>query len=344
MTSSVITTESVEQAAAAVPEQHYTRNVERGATIHTTAAQFVHRDISSMDIAPGMSVLEIGTGSGYSGALLSELVGESGHVTSLDIDHYLTTWANVIHAERGRDNIRCITQDGTAPLPGTERFDRIGAWCTPPLLPREWVDRLNDGGLIVAALPVVELPDITVVATVRVTSGVPEIVATTPGTYIDATSSPKRDVQVPDRWLDWEYRYPEAAWISVNWRAGDDWRHTAARRTLDRLVNPGLADVAELPAWGQFRFWAAAGVDAAGLTLASLPGGRLAVGHSTPDSVAVVTGDGRLLADSPDSASLAILRSWMSDWVEAATPHWSAHTPYLVTAENGWRLRLSRTS
>ncbi|MGO4427229.1 methyltransferase domain-containing protein, partial [Streptomyces sp. MCAF7] len=102
----------VAEAAENVPARHYTHHDERGHTVHRTNPVYVQRDVSSLDVTEGMNVLEIGTGSGYSGALLARLTGASGQVTSLDIDPYLTRWANLIHHRRGLDNIRCLTVDG----------------------------------------------------------------------------------------------------------------------------------------------------------------------------------------------------------------------------------------
>jgi protein-L-isoaspartate(D-aspartate) O-methyltransferase len=44
-------------------------------------------------VEPGHRVLEIGTGSGYSTALLSHLVGEAGHVTTVEVVPDLTARA-----------------------------------------------------------------------------------------------------------------------------------------------------------------------------------------------------------------------------------------------------------
>ena len=46
----------------------------------------------------------------------------------------------------------------------------------------------------------------------------------------------------------------------------------------------------------------------------------LAFGHSTPESAAVVTQDGRILADAPHSPSLTILRGWITNWIAAGRP------------------------
>ncbi|MFI0220805.1 hypothetical protein [Streptomyces lydicus] len=66
-----------------------------------------------LDLRQHIRVAEYGTGSGCSGGRISPLVGPDGEVPSLGIDHYLTRWAHVIHHERGLENIRCRTADGT---------------------------------------------------------------------------------------------------------------------------------------------------------------------------------------------------------------------------------------
>ncbi|MGO4425213.1 protein-L-isoaspartate O-methyltransferase, partial [Streptomyces sp. MCAF7] len=155
-------------AAESVPERHYTHHEGRGATPHRSNPAVIHRELGTLEVGPGLNVAEFGTGSGYSGALLSQLVGPSGKVTSLDIDAYLTRWANLIHHERGLGNIRCHTADGTAGFPAHAPYDRMVAWCTPPLLPQAWVDQVVDGGLIVTPLPIASVPNMTVVAKIRV--------------------------------------------------------------------------------------------------------------------------------------------------------------------------------
>ena len=46
--------------------------------------------LEQLQVGEGMRVLEIGTGTGYNAALLAELVGPSGRVTTMDIDDDLT--------------------------------------------------------------------------------------------------------------------------------------------------------------------------------------------------------------------------------------------------------------
>ncbi|MGW2190460.1 hypothetical protein [Streptomyces sp. NPDC001667] len=70
------------------------------------------------------------------------------------------------------------------------------------------------------------------------------------------------------------------------------------------------------------------------------------LGHSTRHSVAVVHEDGTILADSPGSGSLTVLRGWLVAWDSAGRLGLDAYVPTLVPNMDadvpGWDLRLSR--
>ncbi|WP_257033863.1 hypothetical protein [Streptomyces sp. Ag109_G2-15] len=61
-------------------------------------------------IRPGHRVLEIGSG-GYNAALIAELVGPTGHVTTVDIDPDITDRATRLLAAPGYDRVRALTAD-----------------------------------------------------------------------------------------------------------------------------------------------------------------------------------------------------------------------------------------
>ncbi|SHN31024.1 methyltransferase domain-containing protein [Streptomyces yunnanensis] len=339
----------VADVAEQVPERHYTHHEDRGATPHRSNPLVIHRELTTLDVQPGMNVAEFGTGSGYSGRLLAELVTPTGTVTSLDIDAYLVRWANLIHHECGIHNVRCHVADGTSGFAERAPYDRMVAWCTPSLLPKAWVDQVADGGLIVAPLPIANVPNMTLVAKIRVNAGAPSVEAVFTGGYIEATASPKGDLDLPGRWVDWENRVPDLSWISLSWRADDDRLHTGARTALDRLLHaahtePYKGAEVDWPSWRTF----AAALSAPGLTMAGLRPDLWAIGHTTPDTAAVIQQDGTILADSPNSPSLAALRDWLTAWEEAGRPAPETYTPNLVRADDGgqgpagWRLRLSQ--
>ncbi|MGD9484744.1 protein-L-isoaspartate(D-aspartate) O-methyltransferase [Streptomyces sp. TRM70308] len=334
----------VTEAFRAVPERHYTHHQGRGETEHRSNPAVVRRELTTLDVVEGMHVLEIGTGSGYSGALLATLVGARGTVTSVDIDPYLTRWANLIHADRGLTNIWCHTADGATGYPEHGPYQRAVAWCTPALLPRPWVEQMDDGGLIVTALPIAAVPRVTVVAKIAVTEGRPHVHEIAHGGYIEATAS-SHTGDVPARWVDWERRVPDPAWVSLAWRAGDDRRHTGARAVLDALQHPAHTDTydGEPLDWDSWRTWAAATADPH-LTLAGPRPNVLALGHSTATTAAAIQTDGTLLADAPDSPSLAALRGWLADWEAAGRPAPATYHPHLVQRADGtgWDLRVTR--
>ncbi|OON80808.1 protein-L-isoaspartate O-methyltransferase family protein [Streptomyces tsukubensis] len=338
---------TVVEAAEAVPERQYTHHEQRGTTPHRSNPFVVHRELNTLDVHEGMNVVEFGTGSGYSGALLSQLVGPSGRVTSLDIDAYLARWAAVIHHGRGVRNVECHDADGTVGFPSRAPYQRMVAWCTPPLLPKGWVDQMVDGGIIVAPLPIAAVPNMTVVAKIVVRQGHPEVESVANGGYIEATTSPKGDLDLPGRWVDWENRVPSPSWISVAWRDEDDRMRTGARTALDRLLKDAYTETyAEEINWPSWRTFAASRADHR-LTMAGLAPDLWAIGHTTTSSAAVVQQDGTILADRSDSPSLEVLRGWLAAWEQADRPAPETYTPRLVPqdltgGQDGWMLRLGR--
>ncbi|HEX3811244.1 MAG TPA: methyltransferase domain-containing protein [Mycobacteriales bacterium] len=96
----------------------------------------------------GMSVLEIGTGTGYNAALLCYRLGDH-RVTSVDLDPELTALADRRLAELGyRPTVR--PADGALGWPERAPYDRILATCAVGAVPPAWVRQVADGGRIVA--------------------------------------------------------------------------------------------------------------------------------------------------------------------------------------------------
>ncbi|MFF5719280.1 protein-L-isoaspartate O-methyltransferase [Streptomyces buecherae] len=336
----------VADAAETVPEPYYTHHDGRGETPHRSNPLVIHRELTTLDVRDGMHVLEIGTGSGYSGALLAKLVGSTGTVTSLDIDAYLVRWANVIHDERGLGNVHCHVADGVAGWTERAPYDRLVGWCTPPALPQTWVNQLIDGGRIVAPLPIADVPNMTVVTAIRLADGRPTVEAVAHGGYIEATTSPKDNLDLPGRWVDWENRVPSPSWISIAWRDRDDRLHTGSRRVLSMLLKDAHTEPYTTTIdWPSWRTFVAAQADAQ-LTMAGLTPDLWAIGHSTPTTAAVLQQDGTILADHPNSPSLVVLRDWLARWEDAGRPAPETYTPKLVRRTDqsitGWNLRLNR--
>lgn len=77
--------------------------------------------------------------------------------------------------------------------------------------------------------------------------------------------------------------------------------------------------------------------------MVSLRGDVRGIGHTTPNSAAVMGTDGVILADSLQSPSLQAVREWLRQWENAGRPAANAFTPILTAADDGpsgWDLRI----
>lgn len=129
-----------------------TKRDERGVAISSVSAPEIQAFmLEQADIRPGMSVLEIGSG-GYNAALLAELVGTEGAVTTVDIDPEVTARARRCLDSAGYARVSVVTADAEHGVPEHAPYDRIlvtvGAWDLPPT----WTEQLAANGRIVAPL------------------------------------------------------------------------------------------------------------------------------------------------------------------------------------------------
>jgi protein-L-isoaspartate(D-aspartate) O-methyltransferase len=99
-----------------------------------------------LDPQPADKVLEIGTGSGYQAAVLSELVKE---VYSIEIVEPLGRKAAATLRRLHYDNVQTKVGDGFAGWKQHAPFDKIIVTCSPESVPKPLVDQLREGGRIV---------------------------------------------------------------------------------------------------------------------------------------------------------------------------------------------------
>ncbi|MEU6744660.1 methyltransferase domain-containing protein [Spirillospora sp. NPDC046719] len=91
-------------------------------------------------------VLEIGTGTGWTAALLSSRLGAR-RVTSVEVDERV--------AERAAANLReaafapdLVVGDGEKGVPARAPFDRVHVTCAVTVLPASWIEQTRPGGVI----------------------------------------------------------------------------------------------------------------------------------------------------------------------------------------------------
>lgn len=107
--------------------------------------------LEQADLQPGHRVLEIGSG-GYNAALLSELVGPTGEVTTVDIDQEVTDRARRGLDAAGYPEVRVLRTDGEFGCPESAPYDRVVVTVTAWDVAPAWMDQLAPGGRIVVPL------------------------------------------------------------------------------------------------------------------------------------------------------------------------------------------------
>jgi protein-L-isoaspartate(D-aspartate) O-methyltransferase len=107
--------------------------------------------LEQADIQPGHRVLEIGSG-GYNAALLSELVGAGGAVTTIDIDADVVDRARHGLSVAGYDDVQVVQADGEFGWPESAPYDRILVTVTAWDIASAWMDQLAEHGRIVVPL------------------------------------------------------------------------------------------------------------------------------------------------------------------------------------------------
>ncbi|WP_327315742.1 methyltransferase, FxLD system [Streptomyces sp. NBC_01235] len=102
--------------------------------------------LDQLDAQPGERILELGAGTGYNAGLLAHLVGENGHVTTLDVDDDLVEGACTHLAAAGITNVEAVTRDGALGYAEGAPYDRIIATVGAHGVPHAWLQQLAPGG------------------------------------------------------------------------------------------------------------------------------------------------------------------------------------------------------
>ncbi len=151
----------VAAAMAAQPRERFLPESERRRAAYDGPLDIGHGQTNSqprtvqamlelLDVRPGHRVLDVGSGSGWTTALLAELVGPTGSVLGLErvADLVLTGRANVEAAGMPWARVRSSVA-GVLGAPEDAPFDRILVSAMARALPEELVAQLAEHGILV---------------------------------------------------------------------------------------------------------------------------------------------------------------------------------------------------
>ena len=153
--------DAVDAAFAAWPREGFLPRRERRRASYDGPLPIGHeqtnsqpRTVSAMlrllDVRPGQRVLDVGSGSGWTTALLAHLVGRSGLVDGVELEPSLVEFGTANLAATGQPWARITSATpGVLGLPNRAPYDRILVSAEPRRLPAELVDQLGDGGRLV---------------------------------------------------------------------------------------------------------------------------------------------------------------------------------------------------
>lgn len=116
-----------------------------------TAPHLVADVTELLELEPGHTILEIGTGSGYHAAVLAEVAGGE-NVYTVERFPDLARRARRTLDAGGYGDVSVIVADGSRGLPKGAPYDRISVTCAAPDVPSPLLDQLRDGGRMVVPL------------------------------------------------------------------------------------------------------------------------------------------------------------------------------------------------
>lgn len=106
--------------------------------------------LSLMNLKKNQKVLEIGSGSGYVLALISEIVGENGRVYGVEVIRNLADKS--VKTLKSYRNVSIRNINGKDGLPESAPFDKILISAALQEIPKTILSQLVDGGILVAPL------------------------------------------------------------------------------------------------------------------------------------------------------------------------------------------------
>ena len=164
-TSGYLKTDEMERALRTVPREEFVHPSTKGQAYRDSPLSIgLGQTISaphmcvimceSLNLKPGLKILEVGAGSGYHSALCAEMVApknakEQGHVYTIEIVEGLVDFAKNNLERTGYSNsVTLIHGDGGIGLPEHAPFDRILVAAAAPRVPEPLIEQLAPEGIM----------------------------------------------------------------------------------------------------------------------------------------------------------------------------------------------------
>jgi protein-L-isoaspartate(D-aspartate) O-methyltransferase len=331
-------TDLVTTVAATLDYDAWTTTDDGDLVPQLTTDTTVHKMLRMLHIEPSMTVLEIGTGSGYSGALLSGIVGANGRVVSIDIDAGLVERARVRHERAGHTNIEVHASDGFDGWEAAAPFDRIVGWATPHVIPAAWVEQTKPDALIVTPVKIADIASANAIVRCAADRGTIWHGELHPGSFIEMAPDVITDFGLPIRYVDAVRRLPGGTvwWISAHQL--HDRLNDVAEQLLDQLSDAepetGFFD-RQNDDWRSFTaFVLATTAQPASVGFRQAWG----IGVALPHTVAVSLSNGSLLTAGATDAREELTKT-LNEWHERGKPDLASLTPSFSRDADGWTVR-----
>lgn len=103
----------------------------------------------ALELQPGHKVLEVGTGSGYQAAIVSQLIG-NGKLVSVEVIPELVHYARNNLSKTNVKNVTVFEHDGSQGYETEAPYDRIIVTAASPQIPTHLINQLKVGGILIA--------------------------------------------------------------------------------------------------------------------------------------------------------------------------------------------------
>ena len=104
----------------------------------------------ALELRQGMKVLEVGAGSGYHAATIAEIVGDKGHVFTVEyVDKLVAIARNNLSRAGYANRVTLVQGDGSLGYAERAPYERILVTAAAPKIPPPLLEQLKPNGILV---------------------------------------------------------------------------------------------------------------------------------------------------------------------------------------------------